>query len=113
MQTTLDDTIDRYVRTLPILIMALLACTPESTPTWSYVEPLGRDELLESFAEEACGPEQLDYRAIGWPRLAGELTWAILLLRHDPPQGLNEFRDAVTGYYETLRVFAEQQDPRA
>ena len=95
---------------LAVLLAALLACGPEPTPTWEYIVPLSREESMARFAEDACGPENLDYENIGWPKLAGRLTWAIQLLRFDPPRGLRGFRDAVVDYYETLKIFAEEQD---
>ena len=62
------------------------------------------------FADDVCGPEKPEYSNLGWPDFAGDLTWAIQLLRYDPPQGMREFRDAAVNYYETLLIFAEEQD---
>ena len=83
---------------------------PAPTTTGAYVDPMSRKEAIWRFANDACGPEKLDYPAIGWPKLAGELTWAIQLLRYDPPRGLGGFRDVLWDYYETLKIFAEEQD---
>ena len=80
------------------------------TPTWEYLYPMDHEEAMMWFADDACGPEKLEYKAIGWPKLAGELSWSILLLRHDPPRGLRDFRDVIRDYYETLKIFAEEQD---
>ena len=83
---------------------------PAPTPTAEYVDPSIREEAVRRYADDACGPEKLDYPAIGWPKLAGELAWTIQLLRFDPPRGLGGFRDVLWDYYETLKLFAEEQD---
>lgn len=83
---------------------------PGSTPTREDVDTTNRKQAVIWFAEDACGPEKLDYPAIGWPKLAGELSRAIQLLRHDPPRGLGHFRDVLWDYYEALELFAEEQD---
>ncbi len=83
---------------------------PGSTSTGEYGDSTGRKEALTWFAEAACGPEKLDLPTIGWPKLEGELSWTMLLLRHDIPRGLGGFRDVLWDYYETLKIFAEKQD---
>ncbi len=95
---------------LPPIPTATLGPIFEPTPTAAYVDPMSRKEAIWRFANDACGPEKLDYPAIGWPKLAGQLTWAIQLLRYDPPRGLGGFRDVLWDYYETLKIFAEEQD---
>lgn len=71
---------------------------------------MSREEVMMWFADDVCGPEKPAHPAIGWPKLAGDLTWAIQLLRFEPPQGMREFRDAVVDYYETLLAFVEERD---
>ena len=95
---------------LPDEPTATLGPISQHTPTAAYVDPMVRKEAIRRYANDACGPEKLDYPAIGWPKLAAELSWAIALLRHDPPRGLGGFRDILWDYYDTLKIFAEEQD---
>ena len=95
---------------LPPIPTATLGPISQPTPTAAYVDPMVRKETIRRYADDACGPEKLDYPAIGWPKLAAELSWAIALLRHDPPRGLGGFRDVLWDYYDTLKIFAEEQD---
>ncbi len=83
---------------------ATLGQISQPTPTAAY------EESIRRYADDACVPEKLDYPTIGWPKLAAELSWAISLLRYDPPRGLGGFRDVLWDYYETLQIFAEEQD---
>ena len=83
---------------------ATLEPISQPTPTAAY------EEAIRRYADDACVPEKLDYPTIGWPKLAGELSWTISLLRFDPPRGLGGFRDVLWDYYETLQIFAEEQD---
>ncbi len=94
----------RALTSLPEVPTAPLEPISQPTPT---ADPM---ETIRRFADDACVPENLDYPAIGWPKLAGELSWAISLLRFDPPRGLGGFRDVLWDYYETLKIFAEEQD---
>ena len=95
---------------LPDEPTATLGPISQPTPTAAHVDPMVRKEAIRRYAHDACVPEKLDYPAIGWPKLAGELSWAISLLRYDPPRGLGGFRDVLWDYYETLKKFAEEQD---